>query len=132
MDIKEIYKKLDISWLKVGLMLIFGRRASLYEYLLDKANTGAHILATIITAGERGDTLRSLLARIADVSGIMKDCTGCLPDEWLPFALNCNDAIKKVYECGTAILTGKNITAEDIKDAISKFEQIYAAYKSND
>ena len=128
MTTKEACKKLDISWLKVGLMLVFGRRTALYEYLLDKANTAVHILLV----EEHGDAMHYVLARLSDVSGLLRDCKECIPADWQPFAEECNNALKAVYDIAVDVSTGKIIELGAVKNAVTAFEMVYAKYKSND
>ena len=121
----QILKKLDISWVKIGLLFLFQRKASLYEYFLDKANTAVNM---VIDGIDDANTFMSVIVpNLVAFSNGLKKYMNDLPEDWKPYALDCNDCLLSVYR---ALEDGK-LSLEETKDCIAKFQIAYSRYKAD-
>lgn len=121
MDISSLIKKLDISAVKVFFLLIFNKTA-LYEYILDKANTGVNLLLDA-----RPYDIGKVRSAIKVINGYLAKYYTLLPDAWLPYAIVCNDCFLEVYN---ATEDGK-IVSEEAKAIIEKFQVAYSAFMAD-
>ena len=125
MKIKEMIDKMNISWIKIGIILLFRRKAALYEYLLDKANTAVNIAVEYI--GGANTFMSVIVYNLVAFSNGLKNYTNDLPEDWKPYALDCNDCLLAVYR---ALEDGK-LSLEETKDCIAKFQIAYSRYKAD-
>lgn len=122
MDIKTIIKKLDISTIKVFFLRIFDKQG-LYDYILDKANTGVTMLLE-----SNKDTVASIRSALSKINGYAERFVGLLPMSWRLYAMTANDLLLEIYNA-----TEDNvIVSDEAKAIIEKFRIAYSVYKSDD
>ena len=124
-NLTQILKKLDISWVKIGLLFLFQRKAALYEYFLDKANTAINM--AIDGIGGANTFISVIVPNLVAFSNGMKNYANDLPEDWKPYALDCNNCLLAVYR---ALDDGK-LSIEETKDCIAKFQIAYSRYKAD-
>ena len=124
-NLTQILKKLDISWVKIGLLFLLRRKAALYEYFLDKANTAINM--AIDGIGEANTFMSVIVPNLVAFSNGLKNYTNDLPEDWKPYALECNDCLLAAYR---ALEDGK-LSLEETKDCIAKFQIAYSRYKAD-
>ena len=124
-NITQILKKLDISWVKIGLLLLLRRKDALYEYFLDKANTAVNMAVDGIGGA---DTFISVIVpNLIAFSNSLKNYYNYLPKDWIPYAIDCNNCLLSVYK---TFEDGK-ASIDEIKDCIAKFQIAYSRYKAD-
>lgn len=124
-NLTQILKKLDISWVKIGLLFLLQRKAALYEYFLDKANTAINM--AIDGIGGANTFVSVIVPNLVAFSNGLKNYTNDLPEDWKPYALECNDCLLAVYR---ALEDGK-LSIEETNDCIAKFQIAYSRYKAD-
>lgn len=124
-NLTQILKKLDISWVKIGLLFLLQRKAALYEYFLDKANTAINM--AIDGIGGANTFVSVIVPNLVAFSNGLKNYTNDLPEDWKPYALECNDCLLAVYRA----LEDSKLSIEETKDCIAKFQIAYSRYKAD-
>lgn len=124
--IQEITRKLSINWIKIGLMFVFQRKAAIYEYFLDKANTAVNIALENISSNSTISTV--IIPAILTFARAMKNYVEDLPEDWRKYALDCNECLLAIHD---AFKNDKKVDTEEFKRIMSAFTSAYSRYKAD-
>ena len=122
MDITSILKKLDISSFKVFVLRIFGGNDSVYEYIIEKANTAVNALLEA-----NADTVQTIRAKMATISFYAQKYAQYLPAVWMPYAEHVNAAFLSVYKASADNI----ITTDEGKQIVADFKIAFADYMAD-
>ena len=122
MDITSILKKLDISSFKVFVLRIFGGKDSVYEYIIEKANTAVNALLEA-----NADTVQTIRAKMATISSYANKYAKYLPAAWMPYAEHVNAAFLSVYKASADNI----ITTDEGKQIVADFKIAFADYMAD-
>lgn len=121
MDAKTFMKKLDLSWVKLGYLMIFNN-AGLYEYVLQKINTAINLM--LEANGEGVDAIRERLGQLIE---LIKKYSNYIPTPWLPYADAVNVAIIGIYE----VTEDHIITSDEASRVVGDFRAAYSAFMAD-
>ncbi|MGM9863776.1 MAG: hypothetical protein ACI305_05910 [Lepagella sp.] len=121
MDYKTLIKNLDISWAKVGWLMLFNSKG-LYEYVLSKANTAVNLLLEANV--EVVNTVRERLGKFID---LLRKYEEYIPAPWRPYADAVNVALISIY----AVTEDHHITSEEATEVVNDFRAAFSAFMAD-
>lgn len=121
MDLTTIIRKLDLSAAKIVFYRLFNKEA-LYEYILDRANTGVNLMLE-----SEWVYVCEIRNRLGSISSKLVEYAAYIPAPWKPYADAVNNALLAVYN---ATADGK-IDNDEARACIDTFRLAYSSFKAD-